>query len=221
MAQAVVRFLAQQRIGARRPRAAVLRRRVRHLRARQRRRHRRRRCRQQRSAMPLLPGAQRAGDGAHRGRLRQDAATGCDARLHLVDRPGRDQHDHRRGAAPRSTACRCCCCRATSSPRRNVGAGAAAARVERTRRTSRSTTASSRCRATGTASTGRSRSSPSLPEAMRVLTSPAETGAVTLALPQDVQAEAYDYPGGAVRAAGLDDRRARARSRRAAARPRD
>ncbi|MEN4042900.1 MAG: 3D-(3,5/4)-trihydroxycyclohexane-1,2-dione acylhydrolase (decyclizing) [Anaerolineaceae bacterium] len=33
-----------------------------------------------------------------------------------------------------------------------------------------------------------------LPEAMRILTSPAETGAVTLALPQDVQAEAYDYP---------------------------
>jgi 3D-(3,5/4)-trihydroxycyclohexane-1,2-dione acylhydrolase (decyclizing) len=34
----------------------------------------------------------------------------------------------------------------------------------------------------------------SLPEAMRVLTSPAETGAVTLSLPQDVQAEAYDFP---------------------------
>src|SRR6266542_6664441 len=34
----------------------------------------------------------------------------------------------------------------------------------------------------------------SLPEAMRVLTSPAETGAVTIALPQDVQAEAYEYP---------------------------
>ncbi len=33
-----------------------------------------------------------------------------------------------------------------------------------------------------------------LPEAMRVLTSPADTGAVTLALPQDVQAEAYNYP---------------------------
>jgi 3D-(3,5/4)-trihydroxycyclohexane-1,2-dione acylhydrolase (decyclizing) len=30
--------------------------------------------------------------------------------------------------------------------------------------------------------------------AMRVLTNQAETGAVTLALPQDVQAEAYDYP---------------------------
>jgi 3D-(3,5/4)-trihydroxycyclohexane-1,2-dione acylhydrolase (decyclizing) len=30
--------------------------------------------------------------------------------------------------------------------------------------------------------------------AMRVLVSPADTGAVTLALPQDVQAEAFDYP---------------------------
>ena len=30
--------------------------------------------------------------------------------------------------------------------------------------------------------------------AVRVLTDPAETGAVTIALPQDVQAEAYDYP---------------------------
>ena len=33
-----------------------------------------------------------------------------------------------------------------------------------------------------------------LPAAMRVLTSPTETGAVTLALPQDVQAEAFDFP---------------------------
>ncbi len=34
----------------------------------------------------------------------------------------------------------------------------------------------------------------SLPEVMRVLTSPTDTGAVTLSLPQDVQAEAYDFP---------------------------
>jgi 3D-(3,5/4)-trihydroxycyclohexane-1,2-dione acylhydrolase (decyclizing) len=34
----------------------------------------------------------------------------------------------------------------------------------------------------------------SLPEAMRVLTSPSQTGAVTLSLPQDVQAEALDVP---------------------------
>lgn len=33
-----------------------------------------------------------------------------------------------------------------------------------------------------------------LPEAMRVLTDPVETGAVTLSLPQDIQAHAYDYP---------------------------
>ena len=33
-----------------------------------------------------------------------------------------------------------------------------------------------------------------LPEAMRVLASPAETGAVTLSMPQDVQAEALEYP---------------------------
>jgi len=33
-----------------------------------------------------------------------------------------------------------------------------------------------------------------LPEAMRVLTDPVQTGAVTLALPQDLQAHAYDYP---------------------------
>ena len=34
----------------------------------------------------------------------------------------------------------------------------------------------------------------SLPEAMRVLTSPVETGAVTISFPQDVQAEAFDFP---------------------------
>lgn len=33
-----------------------------------------------------------------------------------------------------------------------------------------------------------------LPEVMRVLTSQAETGTVTLSIPQDVQAEAYDFP---------------------------
>ena len=35
-----------------------------------------------------------------------------------------------------------------------------------------------------------------LPEAMRVLLDPAETGAVTLSLHQDVQGEAYDFPDG-------------------------
>ncbi|PID98209.1 MAG: 3D-(3,5/4)-trihydroxycyclohexane-1,2-dione acylhydrolase (decyclizing) [Actinobacteria bacterium] len=35
---------------------------------------------------------------------------------------------------------------------------------------------------------------PSLMQAMRTLTDPADTGAVVLAMPQDVQAEAYDFP---------------------------
>jgi len=34
----------------------------------------------------------------------------------------------------------------------------------------------------------------SLPEAVRVLTSPAETGSATVCLPQDVQVEAFDFP---------------------------
>jgi 3D-(3,5/4)-trihydroxycyclohexane-1,2-dione acylhydrolase (decyclizing) len=34
----------------------------------------------------------------------------------------------------------------------------------------------------------------SLPEAFRVLTDPAETGAVTISLPEDVQSEAFDWP---------------------------
>jgi 3D-(3,5/4)-trihydroxycyclohexane-1,2-dione acylhydrolase (decyclizing) len=33
-----------------------------------------------------------------------------------------------------------------------------------------------------------------LPQAMRVLTDPADTGATVIALPQDIQAHAYDYP---------------------------
>ena len=44
----------------------------------------------------------------------------------------------------------------------------------------------------------------SLPEALRVLTSPAETGAVTLCLPQDVQTEAFDYPEESVPQTRLD-----------------
>jgi 3D-(3,5/4)-trihydroxycyclohexane-1,2-dione acylhydrolase (decyclizing) len=47
-----------------------------------------------------------------------------------------------------------------------------------------------------------------LPEAMRVLTDPAETGAVTISFPQDVQGEAFGYP-----AAFFEDRTWRIRRR--------
>ena len=46
--------------------------------------------------------------------------------------------------------------------------------------------------------------------AMRVLTDPAETGAVTLCFPQDVQAEAYDWPAALFDAPGLARRPAAA-----------
>ncbi len=57
--------------------------------------------------------------------------------------------------------------------------------------------------------------------AMRVLTDPAETGAVTLCLPQDVQGEAWDYPESffARRVHRLDRRPASARSWRTPWRP--
>jgi 3D-(3,5/4)-trihydroxycyclohexane-1,2-dione acylhydrolase (decyclizing) len=49
-----------------------------------------------------------------------------------------------------------------------------------------------------------------LMEAMRTLTSPADTGAVTLSLPQDVQAEAWDFPDRLFRARTWHVPRARA-----------
>ena len=57
----------------------------------------------------------------------------------------------------------------------------------------RSMIAFGRSRAGGTASLVRSRSSKACRK-LRVLTDPADCGPVTLALPQDVQTEAYDYP---------------------------
>ncbi len=50
--------------------------------------------------------------------------------------------------------------------------------------------------------------------AMRVLTDPVDTGAVTIALPQDVQAEAHDWPVELFRTPGLARRPARCPSRR-------
>ena len=60
--------------------------------------------------------------------------------------------------------------------------------------TCRSTTRSARSRASSTGSTGPSSCRRRCSAAMRVLTDPAETGAVTICLPQDVQAEAFDWP---------------------------
>ena len=74
------------------------------------------------------------------------------------------------------------------------GAGAAGARAAARRATSPSTTRSGRSRATSTGCSRPEQLPAALLGAMRVLTDPVETGAVTIALPQDVQAEAYDWP---------------------------
>ena len=74
------------------------------------------------------------------------------------------------------------------------GPRAPATRVPDRRRTFRSTTASGRSRRYWDRINRPEQLVAALLEAMRVLTSPAETGAVTLALPEDVQSEAFEYP---------------------------
>ncbi len=96
--------------------------------------------------------------------------------------------------ARRSTGCRYCCCPATSSPRRDPRSRAAAARGFRRAATSRSTTAFQPVSRYWDRVQRPDQLIPAALAAMRVLTDQAETGAVTLALPQDVQTEAYDFP---------------------------
>ena len=52
---------------------------------------------QQYPDFPLFSDAQRAGDGAYRGCLRQTQQPAADFGLYKLDRPWRDQHGHRRG----------------------------------------------------------------------------------------------------------------------------
>ena len=142
----------------------------------------------------VLPRPQRAGHGARRGRLRAHDATGCrrsPARasigpgatnmvtgaalatinrlpvLLLPGRPVRDPRGEPAAAGARGPAL------ARRLGQRRVPPGRALLRPHQPAR-------AARCRARSAA--------------MRVLTDPVETGAVMLALPQDVQAEAFDWP---------------------------
>ena len=91
----------------RRPKAAAVRGRVRHLRPRQCRWPRRGALRRPRCAADL-PRAQRAGDGACRDRLRQGLATQAhDGLHHPRSAPARPTWSRRRRSRM-STACRCC-----------------------------------------------------------------------------------------------------------------
>ena len=177
--QAIVEFLIAQHIERRRRRAAVLRRCVPHLRPRQRRRHRPGAAAVARTAAATTSRAtSRRWSTPRSASPRGEPA--ADARLHHLDRAGRHQHDDRRRAGDDQPAAGAAAARRYLRDAR-PGARAAAAGVVRERRTCRSTTASSRCRSYWDRINRPEQLLTALPEAMRVLTSPAETGAVTLA----------------------------------------
>ena len=127
------------------------------------------------------------------GRLRPDAQPAAGLRLHGLDRARLDQHGHRRGAGhhqpdPGAAAAR----RRLRHPGRRPGAAGAGGPARAT--TSRVNDAFRPVSRFFDRVCRPEQLPAALLGAMRVLTDPAETGAVTLALPQDVQAEAYDWP---------------------------
>ena len=113
-------------------------------------------------------------------------------------------------AARRSIASRCCCCPATSSPRATRDPVLQQLETPQIARRLGQRLLQADLALLGSDQSARAAASLRLPEAMRVLTSPADTGAVTLALPQDVQAEAFDCPDALLRASRLGRSRARA-----------
>ena len=221
--QALVRYLQVAAQRARRRAAAADPGDVRDLRPRQRRRPGQA-LDEYGDELPYYQPRNEQSHGAHGGRLRQGDAT--DARRWPARRrsgPARPTWSPARRSR-RSTACRCCCCPPTTTRRAARGrcCSSSSTRSRWRRQRQRLLPAGQPLlrphHAAGAAADA-------LPEAMRVLTDPAETGAVTIALPQDVQSHAYDYPDRVLRAARLGDRAARRpvaerdrRARRAAAR---
>ena len=123
-----------------------------------------------------------------------------DARVHDLGRPGRDEHGHRRGAGDDQPPAGAAAARATSSrPARRSPVLQELEDPTLARRLGQ------RLLPAGVALLGphRPRPSSSLPPllaAMRVLTDPAETGAVTLALPAGRAGRGVRLARGAVRA---------------------
>ena len=95
---------------------------------------------------------------------------------------------------PPSTGSRCCCCPATSSPPGQPTRCCRSSRTPRSRRRHRQRRVQAGVALLRPDQPPRAAARRRCSAAMRVLTDPAETGAVTLALPQDVQAEAHDWP---------------------------
>ena len=194
--QALVEFLAHQWTVDGDHRERTIPGIVRHLRPRQRRRRRPgAQAARRRAARPdaVPPGPQRAGHGAPGRRLRAHAPA---ARARSRAPPPSGPAPPTCSPAPRSrprTGCPRCCCRATRSPPASPTPCCSSSSC-RTTPASRSPTRSARCRGSSTASQRPEQLYSIALAAMRVLTDPAETGAVTIALPEDVQAEALDVP---------------------------
>ena len=96
-------------------------------------------------------------------------------------------------ASPTPIVCPCCCWPATRSPAACPTRCCSRSNTSGIRR-SRSTMRSSRSAGTGIASCARSRSSTRCRTRSSVMLSPADCGPAFIALPQDVQAEAFDFP---------------------------
>ena len=145
-----------------------------------------------RARAAICAGPQRAGHGAQRRRLRPAEGPTADLGRDRQRRPRIHQHAHRRGAGHHQPV-----------------AGAAAAGRHVRHPGQRAGAAGARTAVGGDVTVNdafkplsryfdrvwRPEQLPSaLLGAMRVLTDPVETGAATIAIPQDVQAEAYDWP---------------------------
>ena len=172
------------------PPAWVFRRRARHLRPWQRRRHWAGPDREPR--LPLHSRAQRAGRRPHGLGLRQNLQPLKDLRLHLLHRTRRHQYDYRRRPGDDQPSARAAFARRHFCPPQRL------ARPATTRIALHAGHRRERLLQAGVSLLG-----PHLPAraahhgAARSdarVTSPSDCGAVTLALPQDVQAEAYDFP---------------------------
>ena len=137
--------------------------------------------------------------------LREGHAPPADHGRHVLGRAGRHEHGHGRRRRARRTGCRCCCSRATRS--RAALPDPVLQQVEhfgdavddRQRRVP----AGRRATGTGSSRPGAA-AAQSLPHAVATMLDPADCGPAFLGLPQDVQAEAYDFP-----AAFFEPRRAR------------
>ena len=145
------------------------------------------------------------------GRLRPASRPAGRLRLHGVGRPGRHQHGDRRRSGHRSTASRCCCCPATCSP-----PGSSNPVLQELEDPQSLDVSVNDCFKPVSRYWDRVNRPEQLPlsllAAMRVLTDPVETGAVTLVAPAGRAGRGVGLAGRPLRAPGVARRAARDRA---------